>query len=148
MPAHKLVPDCNTLRRWRDAGYTQEQMVDLTEEMLNVRVTRSAIAQAMVRCGLSTDKARYSDELPWRVRPEHAKEYPARMLRLLGRRRNGGEMSERDSQRLDSWLAKLKAERAVVAYDPEHPDGFAYVPRQPGDGVAVPIRKGIVRLPR
>lgn len=148
MPARKIVPDCNTFARWIAKGLTQAQMVDAIEELTNERVTRSAVAQAIVRCGLSTDKARYSQQIPWHVEEAHKAEYPARMLRLLGRRQTGADLTEREVQRLDSWLAKLKEQRAVVAYDPTHPRGFGYVPRLPTDQRNVPIRKQIVTLPR
>lgn len=74
--------------------------------------------------------------------------YPARMLRLLGRRQTGKPLTEREDQRLDNWLARLKTEQAVVAYDPTHPNGFGYVPRQPGDPRDIPIRRQTVKLPR
>lgn len=35
---------------------------------------------------------------------------------------------------LDSWLQRLADNDAVVAYVYESPDGFYYVPREPGDG--------------
>ena len=148
MPARKQVPDKNTFERWIAAGLTQAEMRERIETEFGERVTRSAVAQAIVRYGLSTEKERYDREIPWRVRDIHLAAYPARMLRLLGRRRAGKPMTDREEQRLDSWLARLKADRAVVAYDPTHPDGFGYVPRLPGDPRDVPIRKAEVRLPR
>lgn len=38
--------------------------------------------------------------------------------------------------------------QAVVAYDPTHPNGFGYVPRQPGYPRDIPIRRQTVKLPR
>jgi hypothetical protein len=65
--------------------------------------------------------------IPWKVKTEHLSEYPARMLRLLARRMEGGALSPSDGKKLDSWLAMLKRERAIVGYDPESVEGFHYI---------------------
>ncbi len=122
-----LVPSKDVLTRWQREGLTQVQMVERHERETGVRVTRAAIASAMVRYGLSEEKPRYSETLPWKVKTDHLTEYPARMLRLLGRRQIGGELNASEDQRLDSWLAMLKRERAVVGYDPDSAEGFHYI---------------------
>ena len=68
------------------------------------------------------------------------------MLRLLGRRESGYEVGPEASKRLDGWLALLKEESAVVAYDPDSDQGFIYVPRQPEDPIMPPIRRRRVWL--
>lgn len=122
-------------------------MVEKVYELTGETVTRSGIAAAMVREGLGTrDVPRYRDEIPWRVRSEHLRSYPVRMLRLLGRRNAGGTLRPEETERLDGWLAKLAEEGLVVAYDPDSPSGFLYVDREPGDPGDVPIRRKRVWL--
>lgn len=121
------TPDCTTLRRWRDEGLTQKQMVERTWDEFGERVTRSAIANAMVRCNLAGDRPRYEEEVPWGINAVHATAHPLKMLRLLGRRRAGNAMSAREEEQLDSWLATLKKNKWIVAYDPEDIQGFHYI---------------------
>lgn len=121
------TPDCTTLRRWRDAGYTQKQMVELTWTEFGERVSRSAIANAMVRCDLADERPRYVEEVPWRINATHATAHPLKMLRLLGRRNAGNDMSSQEEAMLDSWLAKLKDEKLIVGYDPDDIQGFHYI---------------------
>jgi hypothetical protein len=102
----------------------------------------------MHRAGLSATASRYREELPWRVKVEHITEYPARMLRLLGRRRAGGDLTAEEGKRLDSWLAQLEAEHAVVAYDPESKFGFYYIEKNDEtDGKdGIPIHRQTVKV--
>ena len=111
------TPDATTLRRWRDKGYTQEQMVELTLQEFGAVVSRSGIAAAMARNGLSETGARYPDEVPWRINPIHATSNPLRMLRLLGRRREGKRLNRRETEQLDSWLDTLEEKNLIVAYE-------------------------------
>jgi len=147
MPARKMVPDKNTFERYLKAGLTQREMVEEIERTTGEVVTRSAVAQALSRYGLAEQAERYTKQIPWRVREEHINEYPARMLRLLGRRMAGKPLTDRENQRLDNWLAKLKQQQAVVGYDPTHPRGFAYIPRRLGDPRDIPIHRQTVKLP-
>jgi hypothetical protein len=140
MTAHnRKVPDKATLERWSREGLTHQQMADRTLEETGQRVTRAAISMAMQRYGLATQKARYNEEVPWRVRVEHLRAYPVRMLRMLGRRRAGEELDPEANERLDRWLATLVENDAVVAYDPDSDVGFHYVARTPDDG-PLPVR--------
>lgn len=143
MPAHKLLPDIQTLRHWiEDEGLTHQQVADRVFQQTGHAVSRSTVSAALHRAGLSANGARYREELPWRVKMEHIAEYPARMLRLLGRRRSGGELSEDENKRLDSWLSQLEAEHAVVGYDPNSKFGFYYIEKDDKtDGKdGIPIR--------
>lgn len=135
-----LVPNKTTLRRWKK-GLTQSEMVARHEKETGIKVSRPAIAAAMVRYGLSEERPRHMDTLPWAVKMEHLGAYPARMLRLLGRRRSGMSLKPENERRLDSWLAHMKAEKVVVAYDPDDPDGFHYIDAKYGDVKGIPIRK-------
>ena len=149
MPAHKLLPPDSDLLRMVEDGLTHEQIALECERITGHKVARSTVSAALSRAALTkTTGHRYLDTVPWRVRPEHASEYAARMLRLLGRRRNGFPMSDEDNQRLDSWLRHLETERVVVAYCPEHEDGFLYVDEEhrSGPNPDIPIRVRVLRL--
>lgn len=69
------------------------------------------------------------------------------MLRLLGRRRAGIPLDVDSEQRLDSFLAMLERERVVVAYCPDHEDGFLYVDEslRGGPNPEIPIRVQVLR---
>ena len=137
-----LVPDKNTLIRWAEEGLTHQQMADRVLETTGVRVTRTAISAAMVRYGLAADGKRYKDMIPWRVKVLHAKAYPVRMLRLLGRRFDGGELNDIENQALDRWLETMKENRTVVAYDPESDAGFFYIDKKHKDHRgSAPVRR-------
>lgn len=49
------------------------------------------------------------------------------MLRLLGKRLGGGELTQDESDRLNGWLSMLENEQAVVGYDPDTDEGFFYI---------------------
>jgi hypothetical protein len=116
-------------------------MVDRIEEQSGVRVARSTVASALSRAGL-TERLRYDKVIPWSpMRVEHNAHYALTMLRLLARQRAGHNLSDDQEARLESWLAKLAEDKAVVTYRYESPDGFYYVPRKPGDPRDVPIRR-------
>lgn len=70
-------------------------------------------------------------------------EYPARMLRLLGRSHRGETLNADEQRRLTSWLATLETQHAVVAYSPQQ--GFLYTDRIPEDSTVIPIRSGYVQ---
>ena len=133
-PAYGVLPDRTELRRMKDAGMTHQQIADEVERRTGQRVTRNAVTMAMARHGLSGNPTRYSDEIPWRVRQKHERHYALAMLRLYARRRRGVRLNTDQTQRLDSWLGQLADNDRVVFYEPESPDGFYYVPRQPEDG--------------
>lgn len=136
------TPSKEVLRRWRDAGYTQQEMVELTEKEFGQRVTRSAIANAMVRYGLADEAPRYDEEVPWRVNPLHATAQPVRMLRLLGKRNQGRDLSSRETEQLDSWLRQLDEKKLIVGYDYNDARGFYYISRKHKDHRGkIPIRK-------
>lgn len=145
MPTPRLIPDSTELRRLVREGKTHADIAELVYERTGQRVTRGAVSAAISRAGLSSPANRYTDHLPWRVKIEHSKHYAARMLRLLGRRDNGEELAEGDSNRLDAWLAKISAENVVVAYAPHTAEGFFYVPKPRGHRGAVPILRQEVR---
>lgn len=142
MPAPRILPDNATLRHLvEDDNLTHQQIADRVFRETGNPVSRSSVSAALSRAGISTPTSRYREEIPWRVKVPHIREYPARMLRLLGRRRSGQELNEQEAARLDSWLAMLEADNAVVGYDPHSEFGFYYIEKNPlVDGLnGVPI---------
>jgi len=135
-----LVPDKTTLRRWKREGLTQQEMVDRHFAETGIQVSRASIAAAMVRYGLAGTKPRYYGTIPWHVKGEHLTHYAVRMLRLLGRRKAGGDLNNLEALRLDSWLEMLDREHAVVGYDPDSEDGFYYIDAKYRDSKDAPIR--------
>lgn len=123
----RLLPPLAVLERLVEQGMTHQEIADWVFETTGNRVARSTVAVALSRAGKTTSAARYARELPWRVSQEHQMEYPARMLRLLGRRRAGKHLSGPDNVRLDGWLRKVEGSGAVVAYAPHLTPGFVYV---------------------
>jgi hypothetical protein len=147
MAAPRLLPPISELKQLVRRGYTHQQIVDHVLETTGVVVSRSSVSAALSRAGLSKEASRYKDELPWRVKGEHLTQYPARMLRLLGRRRAGTDLADVEADRLDAWLEALDEKGLVVAYCPDG-DGFLYVDAdEVHDGMnGVPIRKRLIDL--
>jgi len=124
-------------------GLTHEEIVDRVEQQTGVRLARATISSAIGRAGLAA-MPRYEEEIPWRVKTEHQRDYPAKMLRCLGRRRAGLPINEDETFRLDSWLERMRRDSTVVAYDPDQ--GFGYVQRVESDPVDLPIHPETVRF--
>lgn len=149
MPAHRILPDNATLRHWvEDEGLTHQQVADRVYAQTGQRVARATVSAALHRAGMSKPNARYSDEIPWRVKIEHVKEYPARMLRLLGRRRAGLPLNDTENIRLDAWLDKLERDHAVIGYAPDSVYGFYYIEKDDKtDGKdGIPIRRKTITV--
>lgn len=142
MAAPRLLPPANELAKLVQAGLTHQQIADRVSEELGHRVSRSTVSVALSRAGLSREAMRYKEEIPWKVRAEHLTQYPARMLRLLGRRRQDIELTDDEENRLDAWLDALEEREIVVCYAPDN-GGFIYVDADEvhdGEG-GIPIRK-------
>lgn len=146
MPAPRVLPPNDELKRCVDLGMTHQQIVDYVAEKYGVKVSRSSVSAALSRAGLTEREGmRYKDELPWKVRGEHLTQYQARMLRLLGRRRAEMELTDEEESRLDAWLESLDEREIVVAYAPDD-GGFIYVDADEigdGDG-GIPIRRRLI----
>ncbi len=143
-----MQPSDADLFRMTQGGLTHAEIALEWEHRTGQPVARSTVSAALARAALNSPTGhRYHDCLPWRVRPEHAMAYPARMLRLLGRLRTGFPIHEGDQERVDSWLAMLERERVVVAYCPESEDGFLYVDEslRGGPNPEIPIRVQQIR---
>lgn len=122
-----ITPDKTTLRRYLEQGMTHDEIRIEWERVSGHRVTRQGIAAAAVRHGLAGTKPRYPEHVPWRLKEEHTRAYPARMLRLLGRRDTGGSLNDKEAKLLDSWLASMAENDLIVAYDPDDEQGLHYV---------------------
>lgn len=143
MAAPRLLPPVQDLKKLVDKGLTHQQIADEVFRKTGHRVSRTAISAALSRAGLTEREGhRYKEEIPWTVKTQHLTQYPARMLRLLGRNNYGTVLSAEESERLNAWLNMLEDSDAVVAYCPEGP-GFIYVKADEihdGQG-GIPIRR-------
>lgn len=149
MPAPRILPDNATLKHWvEDEGLTHQQIADRVLATTGQSVSRSSVSAALSRAGISATQPRHKECLPWRVKIEHIREYPARMLRVLGRRRANLPLSPAESRRLDAWLKQLDADHAVVGYDPESKFGFYYIEKDDAvDGLdGIPIRRQTISV--
>ena len=134
----KKLPDLMRLRALRAQGKTYKQIALWVEAKTGERVSPASVGAALSRAGVTKARPRYEQHLPWVVHTDHIKHYAARMLRLLGRRDNGLPMSEENTKRLDSWLARLRQEGLIVAYLPDSEAGFHYVSGEwPQDGIPI-----------
>lgn len=143
MGRSRVSPTDKELEELLREGYTHEQIVEKVFEETGVRLSRSTITMAISRAGLQSQN-RYTEEIPWTVAAKYLRAYPVKMLRMLGRRRAGLELSDADNDRLDAWLAKLDKENAVVVYDPKR--GFGYAARVDTDPKDIPIHPIDVEL--
>lgn len=133
MPARRILPSDSTLAKWREEGLTYRQICDRVYEQTGERVNPPTIGAALSRAGL-TERVRYDDALPWdHIRTEHNNHYAAAMLRAWARKKRSLPLTKEQEARMESWLARLKAENAIVVYRPNSPDGFYYVPRRRGE---------------
>lgn len=139
MAAPRLLPSDSELKQMART-MTHQQIADWVYRETGQKVARSTVSAALSRMG-ETDRVRYDDVIPWRVRVQHTGHYALMMLRYYARRKHELALTDDQSDRLDSWLAKLKDMNAVVMYVPDSEDGFYYVPRLPED------KRGIIRQP-
>lgn len=146
MPAPRVLPPVDELKRLVTMGLTHQQIVEYVAQKHGIKVSRSSVSAALSRAGLTEREGmRYRQEIPWRVKGEHLTQYQARMLRLLGRRRAEVELTDDEESRLDAWLESLEEREIVVAYAPDD-GGFIYVDADEiGDGDSgIPIRRRLI----
>lgn len=148
MAPPKFTPDKPTFERWLEEGLTHQQMADRVYQQTGRKITRAAVTLALMSYGLAGQKPRYKETVPWRVRVDHAKAYPVRMLRLLGRQRAGLELNDKEQALLDAWLEHITNENLIVAYDPDDDTGFHYVDAKfrDHDDEDLPLRKKTIHL--
>lgn len=126
MPA-RILPPTSRLRHLVEQGMTHKEIAELVTRETGYPVSRSTVSAALHRSGDSKAAKKYPQEIPWTVKEEHQTHYAARMLRLLGRRRQGVTNSAEADSRLDAWLRQLSEAGAVVVYVPDTDDGFFYI---------------------
>lgn len=141
MARPQILPNTETLLQWADEGLSHRQMAERVYEQTGHTVTRGAISVALHRAGETEHRDRYLDTIPWTLHGRDLKSYPARMLRLLGRRRRGLPLNDEEARRLDRWLARCEDQDCVVAYDPDRNPSLFYVYRRPTDDPDIPIRR-------
>lgn len=142
MPRPRLVPSDSILEKWYvEEGLTQQQIVDRIWEQDQVRVARSTVAAALHRAGL-TERVRYDDVIPWRVKLEHCSNHLLNILRAGAREVRGEELSEAAKKQLESFKARQELEDCVIAYVPDTDQGWFLVKRRPA-----PLDRGLIRDP-
>lgn len=146
MARPRILPSDQTLEKWVNQEHlTHQQIADRVLEETGYTVARSSVSVALTRAGLAGTHMRFKDEVPWRLKGADLRAYPVRMLRLLGHRRAGSELSPEENKRLDSWLNMLKENKAVVAHDPDATPAVFYIDGEDWpDGI--PIRRERVFL--
>jgi hypothetical protein len=123
--------DDNKVEQLLRSGWTQGQVVKWYAEQ-GVKVTQSAISQAISSGRIKVDTNRNSGAIPWTLKPEHRHLHAARMLRTLARQEAGREIGPSLRTQVKTWKEGLELENSVITYDPETPEGFWRVPRRPG----------------
>lgn len=140
MPGEKLQSPAEFTKWWNE-GKTYQWIIDEYRRKYHIEITPSAIGNWRARLGLERRQQRSLDLIPWTVEERHRYRHALAMLRAEARRRAGAPLSAIQKTRLDSWMAFMKEEDAVVHYDPETEEGFFYVPRREG------VDKDLVRMP-
>lgn len=138
----RLVPSDSVLEQWYvEEGLTQQQIVDRIWDQDKVRVARTTVAVALSRAGL-TDRIRYDDQIPWRVRVEHSSHNLVNILRSAAREARGLPLTPTSQANLDSFRRRQEEEDCVIAYVPETEQGWWLVRRRPA-----PLDRGLIRDP-
>lgn len=127
----KIVSE-QEVRRWFEEGRTYQWMTDEYRRKYNIETGVSMWSNFRHRRGLPRRIARNDDLLPWAVSEKHRWAYPATMLRLEARLREGMELSDESAHRLSLWKQRLDKAGAVVHYDAETDEGWFYVERRDG----------------
>ena len=120
----RILPGKDELARMLEDGMTHQQIADKVTADTGYTIKRATVSAAISRAGLNQRQTRHFEVIPWKVKVAHIRDYPVRMLRILARRRSGEDITVEDAARLDSWLARMAEDDAVVLYDPDR--GFAY----------------------
>jgi len=139
----RVSPTDKELEMYLRRGLTHEDIADEVFEKTGTRLGRSTISAAIVRAGLAVSQ-RYDEEIPWVVKIEHQRDYPAKMLRCLGRKRAGLVITDEEQKRVTSWMDRMERDGTVVAYDSTR--GFGYGPRSEEDPTDLPIHVAEVRF--
>lgn len=131
MPNISKLPPMNEIREKVALGWTHQKIAEWASEIMGVPISRSTVSVALHRLG-ETRRIRYSRELPWKVKDEHARKYHAGMLRLQARLDRGQELGDSDLRRLTAWRNSLMRDDAVIHYEPNTDIGWWKIKRRPG----------------
>jgi hypothetical protein len=141
----RVLPQSDQLRKYiEEDGLSYAEIAKLITKETGQSVSRSAVGVAAMRAGLSSRKPRTGSLVPDGVRPEHANDYAARMLRLETRLRRDLPLKEDEARRLAKWKTVLAQKGVVAAYhrcdDPEcATQGWRYVPAEPGEDLVAKV---------
>lgn len=140
-----ILPDSGTLAKLRRkhraderhpdgcaSGHTLEQVAEM------YGVGKSAVWKALRGAGLTEERPRYTETLPWVVSNAHAHAWEAFMLRELARHLRGEPLSKQRGDYLGPWLNELRRQNVVIDYN--HEEGFKRVPRRK-------YERGFIRKP-
>lgn len=139
------MPDVETMQKYLSEGLTQKQIAERWEAESGQKIGRSAIAMAMRRYGLESNRPtpRYENVIPWTLAPEHRMSLDARILRLEARRREGKSLTDSEKRQLQGWRDRLTATSTVVTYT--QAEGFMWVPRRADDFDIIRWPRGMPR---
>lgn len=137
MPGPKLPREL--VLRWLAEGVTQMEIVSRLQDM-GIEATQSAVSMLKMRhaSGKAEEQMRTrqrAELVPWHLRPEHRQLHAAKMLRAKSRLDRGESISAIQKRQLDTWLAGLEADGAVIHYDPDTEQGFWRVQKRPVDNI-------------
>lgn len=133
MTQSKIVDD-DEVRGWFAQGRTHRWMQEEYRRKYGVETVLTTWSNYQKRKGLPRRIERNDPDLiPWVVDDKHYWAPCLTMLRAEARRRAGTRNAQNVEQRLQRWLAVMRQNDTVVSYDPATVEGFAYVPREPGD---------------
>lgn len=139
----RISPTEKELEMFLRRGFTHEDIAEEVFKKTGTRLGRSTISAAIVRAGLAVSQ-RYDEEIPWVVKIEHQRDYPAKMLRCLARQRASLVITDEEQKRVTSWMDRMERDATVVAYDSTR--GFGYGPRGEEDPTDLPIHVAEVRF--
>lgn len=133
MAAQTKIVNEQEVLRWFAENRSYRWMVEQYRSKYGIETNPSMWGNFRHRRGLDRRTTQNDELIPWRLNDEHRFAYPALMLRVEGRRREGKQIRREDLGRVTSFVQNLRDNNLVVAYDPDTEEGFSLVPREPGD---------------
>lgn len=134
------------VKRWYEEGRTYAWMAEEYLRKYNLEISPSAFSNLRASQGWERRITRDDELIPWDVKPEHRWHRYVALLRVEARRRAGRELRPRDAVAVENFLAELAEVDGVIYYDPETPEGFHVVRREPGDDDIIRRpKKGVTR---
>lgn len=137
MPASMIEND-GEVNRWFEEERPYSHMIDQYRSKYGKETTVQFWSKQRERRGFKRRNVRDDNLIPWRVKVDHAyKEEPINLRREARRRAGLPIGKDPDYQakalaELDSWIARLAEDDAVVHYDADTEQGWFLVPRRQG----------------